>query len=387
MLIELTTEEQYKKYINGIKEVEKLSKDKLKQFDYEYIYFATGEDVLKYILSDKANVYVYLENEKVVSLFYIKNIDFSEDFTYDDLGKFFRCNDEFNLYVKKRYKNEYKNNLKKIYEKNIENFNEILKEKKYDLKIFNENFDETNKIRKEIIKKMNEKTKLENLVKLNRDFFYLDSNELKKNNIEINKKDEIIKIYDEYLKKSKFLINFKSENFNIENYFECNVENFIELDTFVTHPDFRKKGLTKKLIFNGIKKTLNKYFNEKNIEILFFVLTVHDDNFISKKICNFFEIYDFVNIERKKDIYRNVYIKKIKKNEYENYLEKIEKKMIFFGFENNDKNILITNEEKILFKKEKIENEKKLKNEIENKIKNCNNEKHKNFFKIYKNFN
>ncbi len=384
MLIELTTEEQYKKYINGIKEVEKLSKDKLKQFDYEYIYFATGEDVLKYILSDKANVYVYLENEKVVSLFYIKNIDFSEDFTYDDLGKFFRCNDEFNLYVKKRYKNEYKNNLKKIYEKNIENFNEILKEKKYDLKIFNENFDETNKIRKEIIKKMNEKTKLENLVKLNRDFFYLDSNELKKNNIEINKKDEIIKIYDEYLKKSKFLINFKSENFNIENYFECNVENFIELDTFVTHPDFRKKGLTKKLIFNGIKKTLNKYFNEKNIEILFFVLTVHDDNFISKKICNFFEIYDFVNIERKKDIYRNVYIKKIKKNEYENYLEKIEKKMIFFGFENNDKNILITNEEKILFKKEKIENEKKLKNEIENKIKNCNNEKHKNFFKIYK---
>jgi hypothetical protein len=387
MLIELTTEEQYKKYINGIKEVEKLSKDKLKQFDYEYIYFATGEDVLKYILSDKANVYVYLENEKVVSLFYIKNIDFSEDFTYDDLGKFFRCNDEFNLYVKKRYKNEYKNNLKKIYEKNIENFNEILKEKKYDLKIFNENFDETNKIRKEIIKKMNEKTKLENLVKLNRDFFYLDSNELKKNNIEINKKDEIIKIYDEYLKKSKFLINFKSENFNIENYFECNVENFIELDTFVTHPDFRKKGLTKKLIFNGIKKTLNKYFNEKNIEILFFVLTVHDDNFISKKICNFFEIYDFVNIERKKDIYRNVYIKKIKKNEYENYLKKIEKKMIFFGFENNDKNILITNEEKILFKKEKIENEKKLKNEIENKIKNCNNEKHKNFFKIYKNFN
>ena len=384
MSIELTTIEQYEKYKNGIFEVENLSKKLLKKFDYEYIYFSTGEDVLKYILSDKANVYVYLEDEKVVSLFYIKNIDFSEDFTYDDLGKFFRCNDEFNLYVKKKYKNEYKNNLKKIYEKNIENFNEILKEKKYDLNIFNENFDETNKNRKEIIKKMNEKTKLENLVKLNRDFFYLDSNELKKNNIEINKKDEIIKIYDEYLKKSKFIINFKSENFNIENYFECNVENFIELDTFVTHPDFRKKGLTKKLIFNGIKKTLNKYFNEKNIEILFFVLTVHDDNFISKKICNFFEIYDFVNIERKKDIYRNVYIKKIKKNEYENYLKKIEKKMIFFGFENNDKNILITNEEKILFKKEKIENEKKLKNEIENKIKNCNNEKHKNFFKIYK---
>ena len=386
MSIELTTIEQYEKYKNGIFEVEKLSKEKLKEFDYEYIYFATGEDVLKYILSDKANVYVYLEDEKVVSLFYIKNIDFSEDFTYDDLGKFFRCNDEFNLYVKKKYKNEYKNNLKKIYEKNIENFNEILKEKKYDLNIFNENFDETNKNRKEIIKKMNEKTKLENLVKLNRDFFYLDSNELKKNNIEINKKDEIIKIYDEYLKKSKFLINFKSENFNIENYFECNVENFIELDTFVTHPDFRKKGLTKKLIFNGIKKTLNKYFNEKNIEILFFVLTVHDDNFISKKICNFFEIYDFVNIERKKDIFRNVYIKKIKKNEYENYLEKIEKKMIFFKYENNN-NILITKEEKILFKKEKNEFEKKLKNEIENKIKNCNNEKHKNFFKIYKNFN
>ena len=385
MSIELTTIEQYEKYKNGIFEVENLSKKLLKKFDYEYIYFSTGEDVLKYILSDKANVYVYLEDEKVVSLFYIKNIDFSEDFTYDDLGKFFRCNDEFNLYVKKKYKNEYKNNLKKIYEKNIENFNEILNEKKYDLNIFNENFDETNKNRKEIIKKMNEKTKLENLVKLNRDFFYLDSNELKKNNIEINKKDEIIKIYDEYLKKSKFLINFKSENFNIENYFECNVENFIELDTFVTHPDFRKKGLTKKLIFNGIKKTLNKYFNEKNIEILFFVLTVHDDNFISKKICNFFEIYDFVNIERKKDIYRNVYIKKIKKNEYENYLKKIEKKMIFFGFENNDENILITNEEKILFEKEKNEFEKKLKNEIENKIKNCNNEKHKNFFKIYKN--
>ena len=385
MSIELTTIEQYEKYKNGIFEVENLSKKLLKKFDYEYIYFSTGEDVLKYILSDKANVYVYLEDEKVVSLFYIKNIDFSEDFTYDDLGKFFRCNDEFNLYVKKRYKNEYKNNLKKIYEKNIENFNEILNEKKYDSNIFNENFDETNKNRKEIIKKMNEKTKLENLVKLNRDFFYLDSNELKKNNIEINKKDEIIKIYDEYLKKSKFLINFKSENFNIENYFECNVENFIELDTFVTHPDFRKKGLTKKLIFNGIKKTLNKYFNEKNIEILFFVLTVHDDNFISKKICNFFEIYDFVNIERKKDIYRNVYIKKIKKNEYENYLEKIEKKMIFFKYENNNKNILITNEEKILFEKEKNEFEKKLKNEIENKIKNYNNEKHKNFFKIYKN--
>ena len=382
MIIELTTKEQYEKYKNGIFEVENLSKELLKQFDYEYIYFSTGEDVLKYILSDKANVYIYLENEKVVSLFYIKNTNFSEDFTYDDLGKFFRCNDEFNSYIKNKYKNEYKTNLKKIYEKNIENFNEIINEKKFDLnKIFNENFDETNKNRKEIVKKMNEKTKLSNLIKLNREFFYLDSNELKKNNIEIEKKDEI-KIYDEYLKKSKIFINFSSENFNIKNYFEISIENFIELDTFVTHPKFRKKGLTKKLIFNGIKKILNNFFNEK--KILFFVLTVHDDNFISKKICYFFEIFDFVNIERKKNIFRNVFIKKIEKNECENYLKKIEKKMIFFGFENNNENVFISNEEKKLFENEKIEIENKIKNEIEFKIKNCNNEKHKNFFKNYK---
>jgi len=386
----------YEKYIKGILEIEEKSLKLLKEeYDLGYIYFTTGKEVKKYIENDKINVYVYLENEKVVSILYIKDIFLSKDFTYDDLGKFFRCNEQYKNYIKNTiYKNkedEFKNNLQKIYEKNIENFDfalkEIFKENRFE-KLRNEmngNFDEVNQNRKKIIKIMNEKTEENNLIKENREFFYFDSNDLKKYGIEIKEKNEdLIKIYDEYLNKSIIKINYMSENLVLENYFKCNVENFIEIDTYATHPDYRDKGYTKILVFNGIKNILIENFEEKKKEFLFFVLTVHNLNYLSKKICNFFEINDYINILRKKDNYRNVYIKKITKNEYEEYLKRIEKKLIFFGLEKNIDNIIISEEEKNNFKNEKETFKKKLKIEIENEIKKCENEKTKKFLENYK---
>ena len=388
-------QKKYEKYINEIKEIEEKSKKLLNdEYDLGYIYFTTGDTVKKYIENDKVNVYVYLENEKVVSFLYIKNIFLSKDFTYDDLGKFFRCNEQYKNYIKniiyKNKENEFKNNLQKIYEKNIENFDFVLKEifnenrfEKFRNEM-NENFDEVNEKRKEIIKKMNEKTEEKNLIKLNREFFYFDSKDLEKNFIEIKEKNkELIKIYDEYLKKSLIKINETSENFDLKKYFECNVENFIEIDTYATHPNFRNKNLTKILVFNGIKNILIENFEEKKKEFLFFVLTVHNFNYLSKKICNFFEINDFINVLRKKGNFRNVYIKKINKKEYKNYLNKIEKKLIFFGIEKNN-NIKISEEEKKCFINEKKIFEEKLKIEIENEKKKCENEKTKKFFENFK---
>ena len=87
--------------------------------------------------------------------------------------------------------------------------------------------------------------------------------------------------YEEILKNSKLKIYEKPE-FETEKYYLANTNNAVELDTYITLPRDRNSGLARIIVYEGIKKHIEKHFqNPENSEI-FLCSTLHRDNLSSK---------------------------------------------------------------------------------------------------------
>ena len=70
--------------------------------------------------------------------------------------------------------------------------------------------------------------------------------------------------------------------FNLSEYFKANTKNAVEIDTYITDPKARKSGIARIIVYEGLKKHIERHFkDEKNSEI-YLCSTLHRDNYSSK---------------------------------------------------------------------------------------------------------
>lgn len=163
--------------------------------------------------------------------------------------------------------------------------------------------------------------------------------------------------YDEILNKGKLIIYEKPE-FNVQNYYSANTKNSVELDTYITLPENRSAGIARIIVYEGIKKHIEKHFsNPKNKEI-FLCSTLHRDNLSSKYVSEFFGLTDSLYVNRRQGRDREVHICKIPREKAMEYLTAISDKLaVLYDYNPQNKHISETTKRKVL--KEQLEYEKR----------------------------
>ncbi|MCR5147016.1 MAG: hypothetical protein K6B70_06720, partial [Clostridia bacterium] len=177
-----------------------------------------------------------------------------------------------------------------------------------------------------------------------------------------NKYDSTIETYDKVLEYQKFIIYDKSHCKNISNYFEATPDNTIELDTYITHPDNRGNGLAEITTFEGIKNAIGQI--DKNKKKIFLASTLHQNNFASKRVSEFFGLDDYIFVNRRNGRDRQVHILGMDREQISEYLEKMEKKLaVIHNY--NPNGIQLTDKEKKDILEEDSYKRKKIKEEME----------------------
>lgn len=385
-VIEVTNENE-QQYLPGIVELEKLVLDKMQQEGKNDQLFITGEEGIKeYINSDLNNVIIAVKNNKnnpiIASAVYITQGQTA--FTYNDITKYFKCDENYQNYVKSKYQNgEFEKTIRKVYMEKICAFRYardiILKEQ--GIKLLNTmNEQQRNNLFLEMVEReyeepqnqFHEKSKIrdnlntymslymkhvKNDLENYQAFYWVDFDYLKRNlQGPSNSMNEIlsgfrtvdttIDTYDKILQYQKYKIYDKSNCQEISKYYGANTSNSIEIDTYITHPDNRKNGVARILVLEGIKKALQRVVSDTKNEECFLVSTLHEDNVSSKCVSEFFGLKDYLFVNRRSGRDRQVHIHRIKREEVPEYIEQMEKKIaVLYGY--NPNNIQISNGERI----------------------------------------
>lgn len=382
-LLEVTKENAYK-YIIGIVELEKIVLNKMEQEGKIGQLFITGKDgIEEYINSKENHVMVAVKqnvkgDEQVISACYITKGQ--TPFTYNDITKYFKCGEQYQEYVKSKYtEKEYERNLREIYINKICAFryarDMILKDKgihcsketseqeknkslltmiETELNDKNNGFHEKSDIREKLNENMSLYMKrVKKDAKRYEDFYWVDYSYLKKYYAEKNKEQQIkndlkkqldeknnkaksaknlnidsnIETYDKILGYQKYKIYDKSNCSNESKYYNANTSNTIELDTYITHPEERKRGLAKIIVFEGIKKALMEQLSKTNNEEVFLTSTLHKENLSSKNVSEFFELNDYIFVNRRNGRDRQVHIVRIAREDITDYINRIQNKL------------------------------------------------------------
>ena len=161
--------------------------------------------------------------------------------------------------------------------------------------------------------------------------------------------------YEEILKNSKLKIYEKPE-FETEKYYLANTNNAVELDTYITLPRDRNSGLARIIVYEGIKKHIEKHFqNPENSEI-FLCSTLHRDNLSSKYVSEFFGLKDSLYVNRRKGRDREVHIAKIPREQAMEYLVSMSDKLaVLYGYNPNNKHISNNTKKRVLEEQLKYE--------------------------------
>ena len=121
-------------------------------------------------------------------------------------------------------------------------------------------------------------------------------------------------------------LTLKSENF--KKYFDANPFNTIELDTYMVHPEYRKKGLGTIVTFEGLKIQIEKLLRKRpNLKEIFISATIHQDNIPSKRVIQSFGDFDTLYVKRRTGINREVHFCKIEKDKLDEFMRRIERKV------------------------------------------------------------
>ena len=375
------TKENESKYLDGIVELEENVYNNMIKQGKEGQLFTTGkEDISKYVHSRNNSVFIVTrENDenRVFAATYITQGQIP--YTYNDVTKYFKCSENYMKKVKSEFKdeNEYLATLRQIYIQKITAFlyarRQILKkyfgdiseltihEKnkklmdliKAELQDKTNNFHEKSAIREELNSNMSiymDKV-LENS-KLYEKFYWVDMEFLKKAyEVEPNaeaqsgtKINSTIETYDRILALQKYNIHDKSGCSDEEMYYDANTSNTIELDTYITSDEVREFGLARIIVFEGIKRVLERQ-NFAGEDSIFLVSTLHRDNLSSKYVSEFFGLKDNLFVNRRTGRDREVHICKIKKDEIQQYLNEIEKKLIVL-YNYNPRGIRVSDEDR-----------------------------------------
>ena len=336
------------------------------------LFFTTGEEIKDYVDNPRHHVYVIRDDSNnVIAQTYIIGAGSHIQGDYADLPKYFIMNDDFINYLKKnKFENEeefqdicskmyyiklcaFKYALKKIY--GSIDFTKFIN----DLNLERESsthFDERTPLRRNINKYMTEFMHIHGLEEIYREFYSIDGT--------YDKEQELSNAYNKFLEASKVKI-FNTKIQNPEEYYGANVYNTIEVDTYITDPESRKKGLAKILSTLALSKTINEYFENTDNNTLYLSITLHRDNYLSENIAHFLGFEDYIDLERRSNIERKAYLKRINRSDYLEYISNLHKKLFYFY---NYGDEIITDEEKKLYEEEKDTHNKNIVIEISQRL-------------------
>ena len=195
-------------------------------------------------------------------------------------------------------------------------------------------------------------------------------------NVDIKEYENSMKLqeeneYNKILKNSKILIHEKPE-FEVQKYYNANTQNAVEIDTYITNPNARHAGLARILVYEGIKKQINKHFENKENKEIYLCSTLHRENLSSKYVSEFFGLKDNLYVKRRDGRDRQVHICKIEKENVKKYLNEMQDKLIVL-YNYNPENKKLSQKRKEYIINKQIEYEKDELNKIQGFSKNKNN--------------
>ena len=365
-VVEITKENE-REYLDQIAELEQIVLQSMKKEGREGQLFATGrEDISEYVHSEENTVMVALnEKKQVESAAYITQGQ--KPFTYNDITKYFKYGPNYMSYVKSQYsdEDEYKNTLLEIYKIKLLAFQfaqkKILKEHpevsslhEYLQHELQENdFHEKSELREKVNQYMAEYISSKfnsNIQNKYEQFYWITADDIsqefgksiKSPNSQVKEYEEYMeyqKEYEEILDKAGLKI-YESPMFDETQYYTSNTKNTIELDTYITNPNSRNVGSARIIVYEGIKKHMEKFFScPKNKEI-FLCSTLHRDNLSSKYVSEFFGLKDSLYVNRRQGRDREVHICKIDREQAMEYLTHMSDRLaVLYGYNPNNKHI------------------------------------------------
>lgn len=372
-IIELTKENE-KQYLEQITQLEQITVEAMKKEGREGQLFPTGkEGISEYVHSNQDTVIVATdENGRVEATTYITQGQ--NPFTYNDITKYFKYGDKYKKYVKSQYSDveSYKKDLLKMYTIKIKAFEyakkRILTEHTeqpnlqtfFQQEVEENGFHEKSELREKMNKYMSQYIEQNfgtQILRKYEQFYWTTAKDIfnetgKQCNIDI----EEVKQYEQILHQQELVIHEQPE-FEQSKYFSANTSNSIELDTYISSPNIKRVGTARIIIFEGVKKHIERHFaNPENKEI-FLCSTLHRDNLPSKYVSEFFGLTDSLYVNRRQGRNREVHICKIEREKAMEYITSISDKLaIFYGYNPNQKTISESTRLKIL--EEQLEYEK-----------------------------
>ena len=357
-IVELTKDNE-EKYLDKIVELEQISLEVMKQEGREGQLFDTGrEGISEYVHSEDNSVYVAVDEKgNVEATTYITQRQ--KPFTYNHITKYFKYGENYKKYIKSKYKSdlEYKKDLRKIYIIKIKAFeyakkrilqefnnkNKVSQTTLYEYlrtEIEQNGYHEKSELREKLNQYMAEfiENNYDSEIQEKYEMFYwitLDDIEAEFGTKQ-SKPDDTIKDYETFMEDEKeyaelihkgaLQIHEKPE-FEEEKYYTANTKNSVELDTYLTNPHNSSIGIARIIVFEGIKKHIERHFKNPDNQEIFLCSTLHRDNLSSKYVSEFFGLTDSLYVNRRQGRDREVHICKITREEAMEYLTNIYNKL------------------------------------------------------------
>ena len=162
--------------------------------------------------------------------------------------------------------------------------------------------------------------------------------------------------YETVLTHQEMVIH-EAPEFEESTYYSANTGNAVELDTYITAPQSRKDGTAKIIVFEGIKKHIERHFRNPENKEIFLCSTLHRDNLPSKYVSEFFGLTDSLYVKRRQGRDREVHICRIPREQAIEYIASISDKLaVLYGYNPNQKHISESTRLKVL--KEQLEYER-----------------------------
>ena len=389
-IVELTKDNE-EQYLDQTADLEqKVLKDMERRGQIGQLFPTGKEDISLYAHSKENTVLVAVdENNRVIAATY--TTQGQKPFTYNDITKYFKYGEEYNAYVKSKYKSaeDYGKDMLGIYKIKIEAFKyakqkilvqypeyngDILQFLDHEIKEDQNHFHEKSPLRELLNVYMSEYIKnraqqipgLEERYEMfywttaedifrefNREGKILDSDASELDQLLHKERDDIE--YSTILQKGGLQI-YEKPQFDVKKYYGANTTNSIELDTYITDPNVRMEGLARILVLAGIEKHMKEHFESSRDDELFLCSTLHRDNFSSKYVSEFFGLKDSLYVKRRDGRNREVHICGVKRQDYKKYLDHMKKRIaILYGY--NPEKIPISKDEEIEILQEQIQYE------------------------------
>lgn len=384
------TKENESKYLQQIAKLEELVLNRMEKEGKTGQLFITGEeDISNYVHSKSNHVFVAEKDGETISAAYITHGQ--TPFTYNDITKYFKFGDDYEEYIMHKYGDTFNREILDTYLNKIRAFmyaRDSIISNKGKVEIHNMTEEEKNNMIMEMVEKevnnpenrFHEKSNLreklnkymsiymKNDIEKYNDFYWVNLEYINKISSKAQRKqleratnmykvDSSMQAYDKILDYQKYRIYDYSHCKNPSQYYEAHTGNTIELDTYITHPENREKGIARILVYEGIKKSIGDLLKNNANKKIFLVSTLHQENFSSRYVSEFFGLKDYLFVNRRNGRDRQVHICGIDREKIPVYLKNMEKKIAVI-YDYNPNMIVISKQEQRSILMEQIVYEK-----------------------------